>query len=48
LTSFISEASAQIHLRMAAAVIALLPVAVVYFLAQRQITEAITQTGLKG
>ena len=48
LTTFISEASAQIHLRMAAAVIALIPVAVLYIAAQRQITEAVTHTGLKG
>ncbi len=48
LTTFITEASAQIHLRMAGAVIALLPVALAYILAQRQITETVTQTGLKG
>lgn len=47
LTTFIQEASAQIHLRMAGSVIALLPVALVYIIAQRQITETVTQTGLK-
>ena len=48
LMKFMTEAGPETHLRMAGAVIALLPVMVVYFLAQRQITEAITQTGMKG
>ncbi|HUX20450.1 MAG TPA: carbohydrate ABC transporter permease, partial [Spirochaetia bacterium] len=47
LTTFIQEASAQIHLRMAGAVIALLPVAFVYLLAQRQITDTVMKTGMK-
>lgn len=48
LTTFINEAAALIHLRLAGAMIALLPVILVYFVAQRQITEAIARTGLKG
>lgn len=48
LASFIDEAEALIHLRLAGAMIALLPVALVYIVAQRQITEAIARTGLKG
>jgi len=48
LTTFINEAAAQIHLRLAGATIALLPVIVVFIIAQRQITEAIARTGLKG
>ncbi|MFW6313523.1 MAG: carbohydrate ABC transporter permease [Spirochaetota bacterium] len=48
LTSFINEAAAQIHLRLAGAMIALLPVIVIFIIAQRQITEAIARTGLKG
>lgn len=48
LTSFINEAAALIHLRLAGAMIALLPVIVIYIIAQRQITEAIARTGLKG
>ncbi len=48
LTSFINEAAALIHLRLAGSMIALLPVVVVYIIAQRQITEAIARTGLKG
>lgn len=48
LTTFINEAAALIHLRLAGSMIALLPVVVVYIIAQRQITEAIARTGLKG
>lgn len=48
LTKFITEAGPETHLRMAGAMIALLPVIVVYGIAQRQITEAISRTGLKG
>jgi ABC-type glycerol-3-phosphate transport system permease component len=36
------------QLRLAGATIALLPVVLVYVMAQRQITDAISQTGLKG
>jgi ABC-type glycerol-3-phosphate transport system permease component len=48
LTTFINEAAALIHLRLAGAMIALLPVIAVFIIAQRQITEAIARTGLKG
>lgn len=48
LTQFIQEAAALIHLRLAASMVALAPILLVYILAQRQITEAITRTGLKG
>lgn len=48
LTSFVREAAALIHLRLAGAMIALLPVVIVFIIAQRQITEAIARTGLKG
>ena len=48
LTTFITEAGPQIHLRMAGSMIAVLPVLLVYVFAQRQITEAIARTGLKG
>lgn len=48
LSTFLSEAAALIHLRMAGALIALAPVVLVYIVAQRQITEAIARTGLKG
>ena len=48
LTSFINEAAALIHLRLAGSMIALAPVVLIYMIAQRQITEAIARTGLKG
>jgi ABC-type glycerol-3-phosphate transport system permease component len=48
LTTFINEAGPQIHLRMAGSMIAVLPVLLIYIVAQRQITEAIARTGLKG
>ena len=47
LSVFITEAGPETHLRMAGAVIAVLPVIALYFVAQRQFTEAITRSGLK-
>jgi ABC-type glycerol-3-phosphate transport system permease component len=47
LSVFITEAGPETHLRMAGAVIAVLPVIAVYFIAQRQFTEAVTRSGLK-
>lgn len=47
LSLFITEAGPETHLRLAGAVIATLPVITVYFIAQRQFTEAITRSGLK-
>jgi ABC-type glycerol-3-phosphate transport system permease component len=47
LAQFISEAGPEMQLRLAGATIALIPVVLVYVIAQRQITEAISQTGLK-
>ena len=48
LTTFITEAGPQNQLRMAGAVIAVLPVVLAYFLAQKQFTEAIARSGIKG
>jgi ABC-type glycerol-3-phosphate transport system permease component len=48
LTVFITEAGPETHLRLAGAMIAVLPVISVYFIAQRQFTEAIARSGLKG
>ncbi len=48
LTRFISEAGPETQLRLAGATIALIPVLVVSVAAQRQITEAISRTGIKG
>jgi len=47
LTSFITEAGPQNELRMAGAVIAVIPVVLAYFLAQKQFTEAIARSGIK-
>ncbi len=47
LTVFITEAGPETHLRLAGAVIAVVPVITMYFIAQRQFTEAITRSGLK-
>jgi ABC-type glycerol-3-phosphate transport system permease component len=48
LWTFVSEAGPETHLLMAGAVIALLPILVLYFLTQKQFTEGIATTGLKG
>ena len=48
LTMFISESGPEWHLRMAGAVIAVAPVVLLYLLAQRQFTEAISRSGIKG
>jgi ABC-type glycerol-3-phosphate transport system permease component len=48
LTSFLTEAGAQVHLQMAGSVITILPVLILYLLIQRQFTEGIATTGLKG
>jgi ABC-type glycerol-3-phosphate transport system permease component len=48
LFNFIDEAGAQTHLRMAGAVITILPLIIIYFFTQKQFTEGIATTGLKG
>jgi len=48
LSSFLDEAGSFIHLQMAGSVITILPVLVMYLLIQRQFTEGIATTGLKG
>ena len=48
LRNFVSEAGSEIHLQMAAAVIATLPVLALYALIQREFTEGISASGLKG
>jgi ABC-type glycerol-3-phosphate transport system permease component len=48
LTTFISDAGPQNQLIMAGAVIATAPVILLYFLAQKQFTEAIARSGIKG
>jgi ABC-type glycerol-3-phosphate transport system permease component len=48
LATFITEAGPENELRMAGAVLAVLPVVLVYFFAQKQFTEAIARSGIKG
>jgi ABC-type glycerol-3-phosphate transport system permease component len=48
LQQFVSEAGPEIHLQMAGAVIAIVPVLLVYFFIQKEFTEGIVITGLKG
>ena len=48
LYTFISEAGPETHLLMAGAVITILPVLLVYFVTQKQFTEGIATSGLKG
>jgi len=48
LTQFISEEQQRVHLQMAGAVITIVPVLLLYFITQKQFTEGIAQTGLKG
>jgi ABC-type glycerol-3-phosphate transport system permease component len=48
LTSFVTEAGPQNQLRMAGAMIAVIPVVLLYFVAQKQFTEAIARSGIKG
>ncbi len=48
LYQFVDEAGSEMHLQMAGAVIAVLPILILYFLTQRQFTESITRSGLKG
>jgi len=48
LQNFVSEAGPETHLWMAGASISMMPVLVLYFLAQKQFIEGIATTGLKG
>ncbi len=48
LTAFITEAGPENELRMAGAMIAVIPVVLLYFLTQKQFTEAIARSGIKG
>jgi ABC-type glycerol-3-phosphate transport system permease component len=48
LTSFIGEAGQQTNLMMAGAVITIIPILVLYFFTQKQFTESIARSGLKG
>jgi ABC-type glycerol-3-phosphate transport system permease component len=48
LMAFLDEAGAHIHLQMAGSVITILPILILYFVTQKQFTEGIAYTGLKG
>ena len=48
LLSFLDEAGSFFHLQMAGAVITILPIIIFYFFAQKQFTEGIATSGLKG
>jgi ABC-type glycerol-3-phosphate transport system permease component len=48
LQHFLQEAGSYVHLQMAGAVITILPIVVVYLIAQKQFTEGIATSGLKG
>jgi len=48
LLAFLDEAGALFHLQMAGAVITILPILFLYFFTQKQFTEGIATTGLKG
>ncbi|MEW5868049.1 MAG: carbohydrate ABC transporter permease [Chloroflexota bacterium] len=48
LWTFVSEAGPETNLLMAGAVITIIPILVLYFLTQKQFTEGIATTGLKG
>lgn len=48
LWSFVTEAGPETQLLMAGAVITLIPILILYFLTQKQFTEGIATTGLKG
>jgi ABC-type glycerol-3-phosphate transport system permease component len=43
-----SEAGSMLNLQMAGAVVTIIPILILYFLTQRQFTESISRTGLKG
>jgi ABC-type glycerol-3-phosphate transport system permease component len=48
LQHFLDEAGAYVHLQMAGAVITVTPIVILYLIAQRQFTEGIATSGLKG
>jgi ABC-type glycerol-3-phosphate transport system permease component len=48
LSSFLDEAGSLVHLQMAGSVITILPILILYLFVQKQFTEGIATTGLKG
>ncbi|MEK6220900.1 MAG: carbohydrate ABC transporter permease, partial [Chloroflexota bacterium] len=43
-----NDAGSELNLQMAGAVITVIPILILYFITQRQFTESIARTGLKG
>jgi ABC-type glycerol-3-phosphate transport system permease component len=48
LMNFVSEAGQEFHLTMAGAFITIIPIVLIYFFTQKQFTESIARSGLKG
>jgi len=48
LMSFVNEAGQEINLTMAGAFITIIPILIIYFFTQRQFTDSIARSGLKG
>jgi ABC-type glycerol-3-phosphate transport system permease component len=48
LMNFVQEAGQLLHLMMAGAVITIIPILILYFITQKQFTESIARSGLKG
>ena len=48
LQKFVTEAGPEVHLQMAGAMIATIPILVIYAFIQREFTEGISMSGLKG
>lgn len=48
LSNFVDEAGQELHLMMAGAFITIIPILIIYFFTQKQFTESIARSGLKG
>ena len=48
LLNFVTEAGQELNLTMAGAFITIIPILIIYFITQKQFTESIARTGLKG
>ncbi|MEJ2513445.1 MAG: ABC transporter permease subunit, partial [Anaerolineales bacterium] len=48
LLNFVTEAGQEFNLTMAGAFITIIPILIIYFITQKQFTESIARTGLKG
>jgi ABC-type glycerol-3-phosphate transport system permease component len=48
LNNFVDEAGQELNLMMAGAFITIIPILIIYFFTQKQFTESIARSGLKG